>query len=186
MKVMVVSSSPNKEGLTAACAASAAEGLRRAGQEVELLSLNDYVVCVCRACGDGWGSCRSEQRCDQEDDFAELHERFIQADAYALVTPVYWGEPSESMKAFLDRMRRCEHQSSSRRGRLVGKRMLLVAAAGGGGGGVVSCLEMLERWSEHVGTRLFDVIGITRFNRSYKLAQIEDAACALAAWNPEG
>ncbi|MHB1295448.1 MAG: flavodoxin family protein [Anaerolineae bacterium] len=185
MNVLVVSSSPNKEGLTAACVESAVAGLQRAGQQVEALSLNDYEVCVCQACDDGWGSCLSEQRCSQNDAFPELHARFLQADAYVFVTPVYWGEPSESMKAFLDKLRRCEHRRSGRESRLAGKKLLLVAAAGGGGGGIVSCLEVLGRWSDHVGTRVFDMIGITRFNRSYKVAQIGEAAAALAAWVPE-
>ena len=42
------------------------------------------------------------------DDFQALHQRLIKADACVLVTPVYWGEMSESAKAFTDRLRRCE------------------------------------------------------------------------------
>ena len=54
------------------------------------------------------GECRPEHECQVEDDFQALHGRMLQADAYVLVTPVYWGEMSESAKAFADRLRRCE------------------------------------------------------------------------------
>jgi multimeric flavodoxin WrbA len=43
-----------------------------------------------------------------DDDFAALHHRMLDADAYILVSPVYWGDLSETAKAFMDRVRRCE------------------------------------------------------------------------------
>lgn len=181
MKVMVMSASPNRDGLTAACANAAAQAVREAGHEVEELRLNEHDICRCQACADGWGSCRDEGRCCQDDAFPELHRRFVAADAYVLVTPVYFGEPSEVAKCFLDRLRRCERRLGERPGGLAEKPVLAVAAAGGSGNGAVFCLLCLERWIEHVGGRKHDFIPVTRFTRAYKLQQVADAARALVS-----
>jgi multimeric flavodoxin WrbA len=60
MEVIVFSSSPNREGLTAACAAATVEGVRQAGGHAEEVRLNDLQVGMCRACGNGWGTCLSD------------------------------------------------------------------------------------------------------------------------------
>jgi multimeric flavodoxin WrbA len=95
-----------------------------------------------------------------------------------LITPVYWGQPSERMKYFLDRFRRCEafNQSGSA---AKGKQIDLVAAAGGSGNGTVSCLTEMETWCRHVGAIPQERIGITRFNRTPMLETITDAAARL-------
>ncbi len=181
MRVLVIQSSPNRGGLTAACAAAAAEGAREAGAEVVDVRLNDLGIQRCDACDDGWGTCRSEHRCQKLDGFADVQAAVRDADAYVFVTPVYWGEPSETAKALLDRLRRCEatHREESALG---GKWALCVAAAGGSGRGTLTCLASLERFLDHVGARPFDLIGITRYSREYKLEAIRRAAAAMVAW----
>lgn len=178
MKVLVIQSSPNRDGLTAACAAAAAEGARRAGAEVEDVRLNDLAIERCDACGDGWGTCRTEHRCRQEDGFQALQARVAAADAYVIVTPVYWGEPSETAKAFLDRLRRCEAIRGNE-SILAGKGALVVATAGGGGGGTLTCLSSLAHFLQHVRARYFDLMGVTRRNREYMVPAIERAAEAM-------
>jgi multimeric flavodoxin WrbA len=113
------------------------------------------------------------------DDFQALHEQVLKADGLVLVSPVYWGEMSESAKAFTDRLRRCE-ASSGKASRLAGKPVLAVAAAGGTGGGMVTCLQSMERWIQHVQARTFDLIPVNRWSREYKLETIRAAAAALA------
>jgi multimeric flavodoxin WrbA len=180
MRVLIIQSSPNRDGLTAACAAAAAEGARYAGAEVEEVRLNDLGIERCDACGNGWGTCLKEHRCQQEDGFQALHARVASADAYVIVTPVYWGEPSETAKAFLDRLRRCEAPRGAE-SVLAGKWALVVAAAGGGGGGTLTCLSSLAHWLQHVRARPFDLLGVTRWSRAYKLESIRRAAEAMAA-----
>lgn len=181
MKVLVMHSSPNPNGLTAAAASAAAAAIRAAGRDVEEIRLNDLELCSCKACNNGWGSCRESQQCCQDDAFPELHRRFVAADAFVLVTPVYFGEPSESMKAFMDRLRRCERGLGTHPGGLSGKPMLIVAAAGGSGNGTINCLRMMERWMEHIGAKKHDFLGITRFIRDYRLPQIAEAARAMVS-----
>jgi multimeric flavodoxin WrbA len=178
MKILILSSSPNQDGLTAACAAAAAEGARAAGGEVELVNLNHLKIGMCLACDDGWGTCREGHFCQTEDDFQALHARTLQADAYILVSPVYWGEMSESAKAFTDRLRRCEALRNEESG-LYKKPVIAVAAAGGSGGGMITCLGSMERWIEHVRARKFDLIPVNRWSRAYKLVTIRSAAEAM-------
>ena len=106
MKVVVLSASPNREGLTAACARAAVEAA--IGADTREIRLNGAGIGLCRACGNGWGTCKTEHRCQIEDGFQAIHRQVVDSDALALVTPVYWGDMSESAKAFTDRLRRCE------------------------------------------------------------------------------
>ena len=180
MKVLVFSASPNRDGLTAACAAAALEGVRAAEAEAEEVRLNDLSIASCHACNNGWGTCRSEgHACQERDDFQALHTRACQVDAYVLVTPVYWGEMSESAKAFTDRLRRCE-ATLGQESHLAGKPVIAVAAAGGSGNGMITCLASLERWIDHVRARKFDLIPVNRWSREYKLIAIQAAAAAMA------
>lgn len=178
MNIIVISASPNKDGLTAACAAAAVEGVCQAGGSAEQVRLNDLEVGMCQACDNGWGTCLTEHECQVQDDFQALHARVGQADAIVLVTPVYWGEMSESAKAFTDRLRRCEATRGDESS-LSGKPVLAVAAAGGSGGGMITCLASMERWIQHVRGRMFDLIPVNRWSREYKLVAIREAARAL-------
>jgi multimeric flavodoxin WrbA len=104
-----------------------------------------------------------------------------QADGYILVTPVYWGEMSESAKAFTDRLRRCEASREAGKSILFKKPVIAVAAAGGSGGGMITCLLSMERWIQHVQGRVFDLIPVNRWSRRYKLAAIRAAGRAMAS-----
>jgi multimeric flavodoxin WrbA len=178
MKIIIISSSPNKDGLTAACAAAAIEGIIEAGGEAELVSLNDLKVGMCQSCDNGWGTCLEQHECQVLDDFQGLHQRICAADGLVLVTPVYWGEMSESAKAFTDRLRRCE-ANRDEESAMRGKPVLAVAAAGGSGGGMITCLASMERWIQHVRLRTFDLLPVNRWSRQYKLDTIRAAAKAM-------
>lgn len=179
MQILVISASPNRDGLTAACAAAAVEGIRAAGVSAEEVRLNDRQIGLCRACDDGWGPCREEHWCQMVDDFQTIHACVRQAEGYVLVTPVYWWEMSEVAKAFLDRLRRCEAPRGEQSA-LYGKPILSVAAAGGSGNGTLPCLLSMERFTKHVRARVFDLIPVTRWTRPYKLEAIGAAAQAMA------
>jgi multimeric flavodoxin WrbA len=183
MNVAVIGSSPNNDGLTAACMAAAVEGIRRAGGQAREIWLNDLNVGMCEACDNGWGTCRRDHECQVEDDFQALHAHVVQADACVLVTPVYWGEMSESAKAFTDRFRRCEATRGEESG-MSGKPIIAVAAAGGSGNGMITCLLSMERWIDHVRARKFDLIPVNRWSREYKLVAIREAALAMVQQTP--
>ena len=110
-----------------------------------------------------------------EDDFQKLHAQMSEADGYIIITPVYWHDMSESLKAFIDRIRRCE-ASKGEKNSLAGKPFICIAAPGGTGNGCVSCLASFERFVDHIKGIKYDFIGITRRNRDYKLTTIREAA----------
>ena len=143
------------------------------------IRINSAGVGMCKACDSGWGTCREQHRCKVEDGFQAVHEAIIGSDALVLVTPVYWGEMSESAKALTDRLRRCE-ATAGEESRLKGKPVIAVAAAGGSGNGLVSCLASMERLILHLGAQRFDMIPINRWNRGLKLRAIEESAAAMA------
>ncbi|MFW5737979.1 MAG: flavodoxin family protein [Spirochaetota bacterium] len=174
MNVILLSSSPNTDGLTAACVEAAAGGAETALAQASRRDLTREQVGRCSQCGNGWGTCRDEHLCQVHDGFQDLHAAVNEADGVVLVTPVYWGEASESMKAFLDRLRRCEALRGD--SPLKGRPFMLVAAAGGGGGGVSTCLDQLERFCNHVGARRHDLLGVTRATRGTALPAIENSA----------
>lgn len=181
MNLIVIHSSPNDDGLTAACASAAVDGARQAGASVEVVKLNAAQVGMCQACDRGWGQCQTRHECQVEDGFQALHQRILAADGLVMVTPVYWGEMSESAKALTDRLRRCEATRGAEEGgsRLSGKPYIAVAAAGGSGNGTLTCLGSMERWAQHVGARVFDLVPVKRWTREVKLNDIQASACEL-------
>lgn len=184
-KVLVIGSSPNLDGLTARCVEAAVRGINEAGANAEIVRLNELEIGNCQACGNGWGTCLKEHRCQVEDDFQELHHRCMQADALVFVTPVYWGDLSEASKAFTDRLRRCEATRGESSG-LNGKPVIAVAAAGGSGNGMITCLANLERWIEHVRCRKYDFIPVNRWNQSVKVESIQNTARLMIQLMNEG
>ena len=175
MNVMIFTSSPNDEGLTAACGNAAKTGAEQAGAQVVMVNLNRLQIGQCQACANGWGPCRNEHKCQVQDDFQALHASMVDIDAFVMITPVYWGEMSESAKAFSDRVRRSEalkkHKTVFEE-----KPVIAIAAAGGSGNGLTTCLTSIERLFTHVKAEKFDFIGITQKSRGYKLDTIREAA----------
>jgi|L827metagenome_2_1110789.scaffolds.fasta_scaffold11101_2 multimeric flavodoxin WrbA len=172
MKVAVVWSSPNSGGLTASAKEHFLAGLTRAGAGIEEIPLNRMKIEHCTACGSGWGVCRSEGRCWKKDDFQQIYQKLTEADGIIWVTAVYWHDATEQMKAFLDRLRRCE---TAHNGYLAGKRCILAACAGGTGLGAVECLHQMEEALKHMGMRAYDRISVIRYNKDYILPAIETA-----------
>ncbi len=177
-KVAIVTASPNKNGLTASCGEAAKRGAESAGATVDLIDLNDHNVARCQVCDTGYGICRTEHRCIIEDDFPALKERLTEADAYVVVSPVYWGELSEPAKAFLDRLRRCE-ATAREESRLAGKLCMGVAAAGGSGAGTITCLFSLQQFFNQVRSDIFDLFSVTRKSREHKLRAIESGTARM-------
>jgi len=170
---IIVSASPNADGLTAASAKAVYQGVIDAGGTAEIIDISSAKLEPCRICGDGWGSCRSGNCVIDIDIFAGLKEKIKDSEGLVLVTPVYWWQPSERMRYFLDRFRRCE-AFKGKDGAAYGKIVHLVAAAGGSGNGTAQCLNEMEQWCRHVGAIPTDRVGITRFTRESALATLKD------------
>ncbi|MFB0558231.1 MAG: flavodoxin family protein [Candidatus Bathyarchaeia archaeon] len=176
MKCIAIQSSPNLDGLTSTLTKAVLKGFESVGGEAELINLNLMDVGQCIACDRGWGRCRDGD-CILEDDFEAIRRKIGEADTFVFATPVYWHDLSESAKAFLDRLRRCETYSN--RGTCKGKKAIGIASAGGSGHGAVRALYNLEDYLRRVGFEVFDLVSVTRFSKDHKLPMLEEAGRRL-------
>lgn len=185
MKVFIVLGSRNPEGQTARAADALAAGIEAAGGEVSRVFLPLMDVQRCRQCDErGWGKCREQGYCVIEDDFATLVDQIRQADAAVFVTPVYWGDLSESMRAFTDRLRRITRHENGKVD-IEGKPAIGICVAGGGGGGAPNCCVSLERTLSTTGFNLVDMVPVRRQNLVHKTGALEATGRWLNAGAPE-
>lgn len=175
---IIITASPNPDGLTAACGQAMYDGITDASGAAEIIDISSGKLEPCRICGNGWGTCRESASCVIGDMLGDLQTKIRDSEGIILVTPVYWGQPSERMKYFLDRFRRCDVFSPGG-GAAKGMQMDLIAAAGGSGNGTVTCLNEMEAWCRHVSAIPQEHIGITRFNRIPMLEVIKDAGARM-------
>ncbi|HOB21113.1 MAG TPA: flavodoxin family protein [Candidatus Atribacteria bacterium] len=184
MKICILSGNPKKDGLCQSIIDAAISGAVEAGAEVDEIRLCDYHMGPCRVCGGGWGTCLSGNYCTYGDDgFDDARDRIKAGDAIIMATPVYWGETSEAMKNFLDRLRRVEFNQS---GVLRNKQVFLIASPGGSGNGALTCLEQMDRFCRHTGAVIFDYIIVNRWNNDYKRIAARAAAKAMAEGRKNG
>lgn len=187
MRFLVLSGNPKETGLCMAATEAAIQGARDGGAKVILAEMDR--IARCQVCGDGWGTCLNDHKCVYEDDdFKDVQALLHGADAIALITPVYWGECAEGLKAFIDRLRRCENKMrrAEGEGALNGKPALLVASPGGSGNGALTCLSQLERFCQHTGANVFDMIVVNRWNSDYMRKAVYAAAHAIVDGRKHG
>jgi multimeric flavodoxin WrbA len=177
MRIIAIQTSPNRDGLTANLAREALAGATAAGAETELVQLTDFEVASCWQCENGWYKCRDEGWCIIEDQFQQVRTKVNEADGWVLVTPVYFGDLSESAKCFTDRLRRCNIGAKGEG--LAEKPVIGVAAAGGSGGGTATCLLAMDRLFGHISAEVADLITVTRRSREYKGEAVHAAARAM-------
>ena len=180
MHVLLISGGRNPDGQTARAAKAFLEGVKDAGAESELIFLPPMKIERCRQCeNDGWGICRSEGRCIIKDDLAGLVAKIKAADAVVFATPVYWSDLSESLQAFLNRLRRtCVHDDG--RAGIEGKPAIGICVAGGGGGGAPECTTRMEWILRTSAFDVVDLIPVRRQNLEAKLDVLRSAGRSMA------
>ena len=179
MKVMMISGSRNTAGRTAQCANAIAKGLAEAGATSELVFLPVMKIERCRQCeADGWGICRREGRCVINDDFAGLLEKMKAADAVVAANPVYFRDLSDSMRSFLDRVRRLKFMQPDRP--MEGKPAVGVCLAGGSGNFAPSAGYILDTVLQMCGFDVVDMVNVRRQNLDIKLPMLEATGRWLA------
>ncbi|MCX7705338.1 MAG: flavodoxin family protein [bacterium] len=167
MNILVIIGSRNPEGKTVLAADAFCRGFEEKGV-AEKIILVEKKIEGCRQCDiSGWGLCRKEGRCVIEDDFTSIVEKIKQVDGVVFATPVYFGDMSESMKCFLDRLRRISRNEQAKIG-IAEKPVIGICVAGGGGGGAVSCCYFMERVLMSCGFVVEDMIPCRRQNLEVK------------------
>lgn len=169
MRIVVISGSRNPEGQTARATTALVNGAAAEGAVIDQHYLPALRLERCRQCNaDGWGDCRAKGACIVDDDFAMLVEAVRGADAVVFATPVYFSDLSESLRAFMDRLRRICRHDDGKRG-IAGKATFFLCVAGGGGGGAPLCAGHFESIARNIGLNLVDSALARRQNLEMKL-----------------
>ena len=188
MNILILSGSRNPQGQTARAIEALRKGISAAGADSACLFLPELNLERCRQCdADGWGLCRREGRCVVEDDFPSIVVKIEAADVVVFANPVYFGDLSESLRAFLDRYRRITHLAMIAAGQGPGSfpprggtPAMGICYAGGSGNGPISCCASLERVLQTCGLDVVDMIPARRQNLEAKLPMLEMAGRWLA------
>jgi multimeric flavodoxin WrbA len=109
MEILVLSSSPRKNGITSQAVKNFVDGVRAAGAgdlsmeeaRVNVLNVNDLDFSPCKACL----FCRKHGNCCQPVDDAHRVAELIRAcDVLVVAAPVYWGNIPGTLKTLFDRL----------------------------------------------------------------------------------
>lgn len=99
-KVLILSSSPRRDGNSDTLCNEFMRGAAEAGNEVEKIFLRDKTVHYCTGCS----TCSlHHQPCPQQDDAAGIIGQMLVADVIVMATPVYFYTMSAQMKTLIDR-----------------------------------------------------------------------------------
>lgn len=99
-RVLILSSSPRKQGNSQRLCEQFKAGAESAGHTVTLIRLAEKQLGFCRACD---ACMKNGGTCVLKDDMHEILEAFQLADVLVLATPVYFYGVSAQMKTFIDR-----------------------------------------------------------------------------------
>ena len=169
MRFIIVLGSRIPAGQTARAAHAVRDGLTAAGADGELVYLPKLQIERCRQCNDnGRATSRPEGTSVTAEDFAAVVDRHRAADVVDSATPVYFGDQSESMRAFTDRLRRICHFQEHRPG-ITGKPTVGICVAGGRGGGAPSCTVSLEKVLRTCGFDVVDMVPARHQNLDHKV-----------------
>jgi multimeric flavodoxin WrbA len=177
MKVLILSGSRNRKGRTAQLIKALEKGLSRADGQFETIFLTECKLERCRQCNaDGWGVCLKERRCILQDDFVALVDKIRSSAAVVFASPVYYQDLSESLRCFLDRLRRTGLVTQPADGKPAEALKIPAVGlcfAGGSGNGTTEALANLERILRSCGFDCVDMITARRQNLEMKLPLLE-------------
>jgi multimeric flavodoxin WrbA len=137
MKVIAIVGSPHSEGNTSYLADEALKEIAAQGIETEKIVLGECVVNPCL----GHAECGTYEVCKIKDDAPGIIKKFNGADAVILASPVYFGNITAQMKAFIDRNFFTFTHDGKKKAKYAG----LIAI--GGGGGADETIESLKRFA---------------------------------------
>ena len=98
--VVIISSSPRKDGNTETLCKEFLRGVESVGHKGEIIALRDYNLKYCIGCY----TCANNGKCVFKDGMDEKGEKLLNADVIVLSTPVYFYSMSGQLKVFIDRL----------------------------------------------------------------------------------
>ena len=101
MKVLMINGSPHQQGNTAVALDEIAKQLKVNGIDSEIVWIGNKAVRGCIACG---GCSRKPGKCVFDDDICNrISEKFAEADALIVGSPVYYGQPNGAVLSVIQR-----------------------------------------------------------------------------------
>lgn len=98
-QVLVLMSSPRKNGNTDRLANAFIKGVEENGYSTEKIYVNYQNIKPCLGCN----ICQKTNQCVQKDDMQEIYEKMLEAKVIVFASPVYFYTFNASMKLLLDR-----------------------------------------------------------------------------------
>lgn len=132
MKVVVLESSPHKNGASNTLASYFITGAKEAGHTISILDVAHMNIRPCVGCYQG----KVNGHCIMQDDMQQVERELMDTDMVVYVTPVYFYDMSAQLKQVIDRLH-CFY------GYMLGKKSLLLATAWREDDGVMSYLRNL-------------------------------------------
>lgn len=146
-RVLVISSSPRKDGNSDLICHEFAAAARGAGNDVEEVALRDLDVRPCRACY----ACFRTGVCVQADDMAELLGKIDAADVLVVASPTYFLTMCGPLKVMIDRL-------LPKWQGLGGKDVYLVVTGHDGRAGLTRVVDDLRAVFENLGDAVCGVV----------------------------
>lgn len=100
MKVLILNGSPRENGNTSVALGEMKKEFDAADVETEIVQVGGMAIRGCLACG----ACRKIGKCAIDDVVNELAEKFEEADALIVASPVYYASANATLIACLDRL----------------------------------------------------------------------------------
>lgn len=98
--IVIISSSPRRDGNSETLAKEFMRGAEECGHNVELIRLQEQRLGYCLACY----KCTELGHCCQKDAMNDIAPKLLKADVIVFATPVYFYTMSGQLKVFLDRL----------------------------------------------------------------------------------
>lgn len=100
-KILIISSSPRKQGNSDLLCDEFARGAVETGNEVNKIFLKERNINYCVGCG----YCVNHKGvCSQKDDMGEIREQMLKSDTIVFATPIYFYTMAGQMKTLIDRI----------------------------------------------------------------------------------
>ena len=176
MQYLIVTGNSEQNNACYSILQEVVRGAADGGAEVKVLPLEG--IGNCKSCNDGSGECRTGRHCSfGKDGFNEAQKLVENSDALCIIAPIIWGELTDHIKSFLERLRRCENGIM---GMLVGKPVLIVVSMDNTGNGLLASLEHMDRFCRQTGAVIFDYLNVNRWNNDYQKVSAYSAARSMA------
>ncbi len=176
MKNLVLMCSPRMDGVCSSIAGNIEHSAGSAGHEVDILNIYQKNLEMCDSCGQGWGAC-PQGHCVKNDDMQMIYSAMKDANVLIFITPVYWHDMPEHLKALMDRIRRCDLRTGNHW--LSGKKAMIAAVSKGTGNGIVRCIEHLGYILSLLEINVMERLPVTDYSKTYMLDTVAKAAIQL-------